>query len=213
MRTMARIEHDARFRALVHERLAGFEPRTIADDALARAAVAVALVANDDGDASFILTRRPLSLRRHAGQWALPGGRADDGESVTDAALREVREEVGLEIEPGAVAGRLDDFQTRSGFVITPIVVWGPDQPELTPDPAEVHAAHIVPLALLDAPDVPRITEGSTRERPLICFPIPALDTTVWAPTAAMLYQAREILLHGRDTRVAHFEQPRWAWK
>ena len=209
------IELDDGFRQRVHERMESFEPREIVDDKLVRAAVAVTLVRNDEGDASFILTRRPLTLRRHAGQWALPGGRRDTGESVTEAALREVKEEVGLELDRDGVVGQLDDFQTRSGFVITPVVVWGPDQPELTPDPVEVHAAHIVPLEVLDAPGVPRISisEGQTSDRPLMCFPIPLLSTTVWAPTAAMLYQTREVLLHGRSTRVAHFEQPRFAWK
>ena len=213
--SIMRIAFDDDFRQRVHERMESFERREIVDHDLLRAAVAVVLVSNEDGDASFILTRRPLTLRRHAGQWALPGGRTDEGESVTEAALREVKEEVGLELDRDGVVGHLDDFQTRSGFVITPVVVWGPDQPELTPDPVEVQAAHIVPLEVLDAPGVPRvsISEGQTSDRPLLCFPIPLLSTTVWAPTAAMLYQTREVLLHGRSTRVAHFEQPRFAWK
>lgn len=81
------MELDDGFRQRVHERMESFEPREIVDDKLVRAAVAVTLVRNDEGEASFILTRRPLTLRRHAGQWALPGGRTDAGESVTEAAL------------------------------------------------------------------------------------------------------------------------------
>lgn len=207
---MDRFPYDAELLQRVRDHLAGFERLAIVDDTLVRAAVAVTVVGGGDGEASFILTRRPLTLKRHAGQWALPGGRADAGESAGDAALRELEEEVGLTLASEDILGRLDDFRTRSGFVITPVVVWGPARPELDPDPNEVHAAHVVPLAALDAPGVPTIQEGS---RPLISFPIPVLGTTVWAPTAAMLYQTREVLLHGRPTRVAHFEQPRWAWK
>lgn len=210
---MAGIRYGEDFRQSVREHLEAFERRSMAIDGLSRAAVAITLVGNDDGDAAFILTRRPSTLRRHAGQWALPGGRADDGETVTEAALREVQEEVGLELDANDVVGLLDDFRTRSGFVITPIVVWGPGRPALEPDPAEVDAAHVVPLEALDAPGVPEIKQAEPGKRPLICFPIPLLGTTVWAPTAAMLYQAREVLLHGRATRVAHFEQPRWAWQ
>ena len=210
---MERILLDDKFRRRVHEHVEGFERRPIADDELVRAAVAVTLVANDDGEAAFIITQRPFTLRRHPGQWALPGGRADEGESITETALREVDEEVGLELDADGVVGLLDDFQTRSGFIITPVVVWGPEQPELHPDPTEVYAAHVVPLADLDAPGVPKISESKPGDRPLIYFPMPFLGTTIWAPTAAVLYQAREVLLHGRATRVAHFEQPRWAWQ
>ncbi|GMR22285.1 MAG: CoA pyrophosphatase [Acidobacteriota bacterium] len=208
-----RIELDDDFRERVHERVKRFERRDIVDDELVRAAVAVTIVGNDDGDAAFIITQRPLTLRRHAGQWALPGGRADEGETITETALREVQEEVGLELDAEGVVGLLDDFQTRSGFIITPVVVWGPERPELHPDPTEVYAAHVVPLAALDAPGVPIIAPSKPGERPLIYFPMPLLGTTIWAPTAAMLFQTREVLLHGRATRVAHFEQPRWAWQ
>jgi 8-oxo-dGTP pyrophosphatase MutT (NUDIX family) len=185
----------------------------VGDDELVRAAVAVILVGNDDGDAAFIITQRPFTLRQHAGQWALPGGRADEDETITETALREVQEEIGLELDAEGVVGLLDDFQTRSGFIITPVVVWGPAQPELNPDPTEVYAVHVVPLADLDAPGVPKIAQSKPDERPLIYFPMPTLGTTIWAPTAAMLYQAREVVLHGRATRVSHFEQPRWAWQ
>ena len=213
MESMERFRLDDAFRQQVKERVEAFERRPIEKEGPVRAAVAMTLVANDTGEASFVLTRRPLSLRRHPGQWALPGGRTNDGESAIEAAIREVQEEVGLELDRESVVGLLDDFQTRSGFVITPVVIWGPDQPELSPDPDEVHAAHIVPLAVLDRPEVPRIEAGDKPEHPLICIPVPSLGTTIWAPTAALLYQMREVLLYGRKTRVAHFEQPRFAWR
>src|SRR5215210_581651 len=90
------------------------------------------------GGAAFLLCRRAARMNRHPGQWALPGGKIDLGESVESAALRELEEELGLRVDPSEVLGRLDDYGTRSGFVITPVVVWGGEDIELVPDPAEV---------------------------------------------------------------------------
>lgn len=75
--------------------------------------------------AAFILTIRTAKLKNHAGQRAFPGGRIDPGESPERAALRELQEEVGIALPPENILGRLDDYATRSGFVITPVVVWG----------------------------------------------------------------------------------------
>ena len=210
---MAGLPFDDHFRERVSEHLDRFDRRAIAPDALTRAAVAIALVGDSVGEASFILTRRPPNLRRHAGQWALPGGRCDDGESPIDAARRELEEEVGVSLDHESAVGRLDDFKTRSGFLITPVVFFGPSEPELRPDPTEVHAAYVVPLKVLEAPDVPTIRESATSAQPLISITVESLGTTIWAPTAALLFQTREVVVHGRSTRVAHFEQPRFAWK
>jgi hypothetical protein len=109
------------------------------------------------------------------------------------------------------VLGLLDDYPTRSGFVITPVVVWAAVAPALAPNPAEVASIHRVPLADLDGPDVPRLVSIPESERPVIQVPI--LSTLVHAPTAAVIYQLREVVVHGRPTRVAHFEQPTWAWR
>jgi 8-oxo-dGTP pyrophosphatase MutT (NUDIX family) len=189
-----------------------FTRRRVSEDRLTPAAVALTLVGTSSGEAAFIITRRPGRLRRHGGQWAIPGGRADHGERPEETARREVEEEIGLKLTRRDVLGQLDDFPTRSGFVITPVVLWGPAQPVLRADPSEVASVHLVPLRELDAPGLPLITPSDTG-RPLISFAFETLGTTVWAPTAAMLYQMREVVLHGRSTRVAHFEQPRFAWR
>ncbi len=176
------------------------------------AAVALTLVRGDDGDdACFLLTRRAPRLRAHAGQWALPGGRLDRGESAAAAALRELREEVGLTVGDDDVLGYLDDYATRSGYVITPVVVWGGESAALAPNPIEVAAVYRVPLAILEAPEVPRVHYIPESERPVIA--IPMMGTHVHAPTAAIVYQLREVAVHGRGTRVAHFEQPVFAWR
>jgi len=203
-----RLDDDFRARARAH--LDGFGRRAATLEGRRAAAVALVLAADEAGRACFLITRRAPTLRAHAGQWALPGGRIDRGETPVDAALRELHEELGASCAPEAVLGVLDDYPTRSGFVITPVVVWGGAGLSLVPNPAEVSAAYTVPLDDLEGPDVPRLISIPESERPVIQLPI--LSTLVHAPTAAVVYQLREVVVHGRDTRVDHFEQPVWAW-
>ena len=179
---------------------------------LKRAAVAIVLVEADvaaDGTA-FVLTRRASSLRSHRGQWALPGGRCDVGETQVEAALRELHEELGLELSPAAVLGRLDDYPTRSGYLITPVVVWAENGGAIAPNPQEVASVHRIGLdniELAEAFDFVAIPE-STRRVIRLHFE----GRLIHAPTAAMIYQFREVLA-GRATRVADLEQPVFAWK
>lgn len=189
-------------RARLLENLARFKPNLIAEHELRAAAVGIVLLANEGGEACLVLTRRPGTLRRHAGQWALPGGRLEGSETVDEAALREIHEEIGLEFGLDAVLGRLDDFETRSGHLVSPIVVWGRREAKPVANPEEVDAVFTVPLDELE----------HVRLRPMLHFAMPSLPTTVHAPTAAFLYQFREVALHGREVRVADVEQPRFAW-
>lgn len=191
--------------------LATFERRAVAADGRKPAAVAVVLLADERGRACFLLTRRAAGLRAHAEQWALPGGRIDEGESPERAALRETEEEVGLARSEESVLGLLDDYPTRSGFVITPVVVWGGSDPRLVANPAEVSRIYRVPLVDLEQPGVPGVITIPESRRPVIELPL--LSTQIYAPTAAILYQMREVVIHGRPTRVDYFEQPVWAWQ
>lgn len=191
--------------------LDAFERRPIPLDGRRAAAVALVLLPDAEGRACFLLTRRAATLRTHAQQWALPGGRLDDGERPERAALRELAEEVGLALGEESVLGLLDDYPTRSGFVITPVVVWAARAGELIPNPSEVASVHRVRLADLDQPGIPRMIAIPESDRPVI--QIPLLSTLVHAPTAAVLYQLREVVVHGRPTRVAHLDQPVWAWQ
>ena len=202
------LDEALRSRARAH--LDRFERRACAVDGRCAAAVALVLLADARGEAGLLLTRRAAGLRQHARQWALPGGRVDPGESAVDGALRELAEEVGLTLAADAVLGLLDDYPTRSGFVITPVVVWGGAAATLRPNPAEVASVHHVPLRDLEHPDIPKLVTIPESERPVIQRPI--LSTLVHAPTAAVVYQLREVVVHGRSTRVDHFEQPVWAW-
>lgn len=160
---------------------------------------------------ALILTFRTSRLRKHAGQWALPGGRIEPGETPEETALRELSEEVGLILGPGEILGRLDDFATRSGYTITPIVFWGGNAPGLYPNPQEVESIHRIPIAELMRPDAPIIEDSGNPERPLLMMPVGS--SWIAAPTAAMMYQFREVAIQGHTTRVAHFEQPSFAWR
>jgi 8-oxo-dGTP pyrophosphatase MutT (NUDIX family) len=168
-------------------------------------------VAGTAGGAAVLLTRRSARLRAHAGQWALPGGRVDHGEEPVAAALRELHEELGLELDRAALLGRLDDYPTRSGYVISPFVFWGGSDPQLTLDLREVMSVHRVGLHELCRPDSPRFVRIPESERPVIQLPIGT--DLIHAPTAAVLYQFRAVAYEGRAERVDHLEQPVFAWR
>jgi 8-oxo-dGTP pyrophosphatase MutT (NUDIX family) len=163
------------------------------------------------GGASFLLCRRAAKLRRHAGQWALPGGRLDAGETPVQAAVREVGEELGLSLGSEDVLGWLDDYPTRSGFVITPLVLWGPADPVLAPAPDEVLAVYRIGLrALLDSK--PRFLTIPESDQPILQLPLG--NDMIHAPTAAILYQFRQVALRGQlDERVHHIGEPVFAWR
>jgi len=163
------------------------------------------------GGASFLLCRRAIGMRRHAGQWALPGGRLDEGESALDAAFRELDEELGLRLGPEHVVGWLDDYSTRSGFVISPVVLWGDGDPDLKPDPDEVYAVYRIGLhALRDSE--PRFIDIPESDKPVLQIPLG--NDFIHAPTGAILLQFREVALLGRPgERVDHVEEPTFAWR
>ncbi len=165
----------------------------------------------EPGAAALVLTRRSERLHRHAGQWALPGGRIDQGETPEEAALRELQEEVGIHLSEDAVLGRLDDFTTRSGFTITPVVIWGKKNPELTPNLAEVESIHRIPLTEFMRDDAPILESIPESTNPVLLMPVG--QGWIATPTGAIIYQFREVALAGRLQRVAHFEQPYFAWQ
>ncbi len=209
---MARSFDDATRRNIA-ELCAAF-PRTQPDQAapaLKRAAVAIALTESDaGGDTTFLLTRRAASLRSHSAQWALPGGRCDPGETQAEAALREVHEELGLELGARDVLGLLDDYPTRSGYLMTPVVVWVTGRAAILPNPAEVASVHRIALEEIEREDAFSFTTIPESTRRVIRFRLAGQH--IHAPTAALIYQFREVLA-GRATRIAELEQPVFAWK
>ena len=200
---MSQLERDVAAQRVSSFAHRGVEPT----EGVRRAAVAV-IVAEIDGVRGIWLTRRPTRLRDHPGQFALPGGRLEAGEDAVDAALRETEEEIGVHLGPDAVLGLLDDYLTRSGYVMTPVVCWAGAGHVPTPSADEVAHLYFIPLSDLTVdPIFLRIPES---DRPVIQLPL--LGHRIHAPTAAVLYQFAEVVLAGRDTRVDQLEQPVFAW-
>ncbi len=216
---------DSAWRDEVQQRLLTFEVQTLPADGRRHAAVALALTEAGPGPnlaglpqhaewqhaPALLLTRRAANLRSHAGQWALPGGRIDAGETPEQAALRELAEEVGLQLDPSAVMGRLDDYATRSGYLITPVLVWAGAARVLQPNADEVASVHRIPVQELLRPDAPLLNTVAGAEHPVLRMPVG--EGWIAAPTAAFLYQFREWCLLGQGTRVVDFDQPVFAWR
>jgi 8-oxo-dGTP pyrophosphatase MutT (NUDIX family) len=175
-----------------------------------RAAVAVVVLSDPARGPGVLLTRRTSRLRDHPGQFALPGGSVDPGEDTVTAARRELDEELGLALGEDRVVGRLDDYATRSGFVMTPVVMTV-DAPldSLTPSPDEVAQVFHVTLGELDVE--PYYLDIPESDRPVVQLPI--VGHRVHAPTAAVLLQFCEVALRDRPTRVDGLEQPVFAWR
>jgi mutator protein MutT len=219
------MQRDDALRRQVGDRLAAWPLHAPDEAGLKRAAVALAIADEGPGSAlwglqksghwstqaALILTRRAKSLRGHAGQWALPGGRIDEGETPEQTALRELHEEVGLQLGEADILGRLDTFITRSGYAMTPVVVWAGEARQLVPNPAEVASIHRIRITEFLRADAPILEPLEGSEHPVLKMPVG--DNWIAAPTAALLYQFREVCVLGRATRVAHYEQPRFAWK
>ncbi len=220
-----RLKCDDALRRQIRERLKAFTHRNHNESQLRQAAVAITVVGVDESsygdeislyrvdeaDAAVILTRRSPFLKHHAGQWALPGGRLEKGEAPEDTALRELHEEVGLSLARDRILGRLDDFTTRSGFVMTPIVFWGGPEVNLIPDPREVRSVHRIPIKELLRPDAPILEDQPAHPHPILYMPVG--NNWIASPTAALLYQFREVAILGKSTRVDHYDQPRFAWR
>ena len=214
------ISYDDSLRAAISANLDAHERRAQPLDGRRHAAVAVVLVDSDlehdrgtvgaAGGAAFFLCQRALRMSRHAGQWALPGGRIDPGETTLEAALRELDEKLGVRLEPASVVGWLDDYPTRSGYVITPVVLWGEANPALKPARDEVLAVYRVGLrALVDA--VPRFIAIPESDLPVLQLPLG--DQLIYAPTGAVLLQLRQVGLLGQiGERVDEIGEPVFAW-
>jgi len=193
-------------RGRIAANLAGFDRRALDPTGLRRAAVAI-LLSPLDSQTTYVLTRRALTLRRGAGNYALPGGNFEAGEDAVAAAIRETAEELGVQTRPDQALGLLDDFLTLGGHVVTPVVLWSQAPLILAPDPVEVHEAWRLPISDLDHPDSPR-SEINPNGAPIL--KMFARGQWINPPTAAILYQFREVALHGRPTRVIDIGQPSW---
>jgi len=218
---MGDCDYKDQLRDLIRTRLARFDVIRREDvGELKRASVAIVILPVDRSgtgseppEAAFLLTARAARLNAHANQLALPGGRVDVGETSEQTALRELQEELAIALSPGEIIGRLDDYPTRSGYLISPFVLWAPPGTVAVPNEAEVRKVFRIPLAELRHHDSPEVFSIEESDRPVIRLRLPTLNGHVNAPTAALLYQFREVALEDRPTRVEHFDQPAWAWR
>lgn len=163
------------------------------------AAVLIGLIDRRD-EVTVLLTRRTDHLLHHPGQISFPGGRRDAGDdSLIETALREAREEVGLNSRHVEIVGQLPLYQTITGFMITPVVGYLAEPPSLSLDPFEVAEVFEVPLSfVLD----PTNHQRHSREIRGVCryyYVLPYRDYFIWGATAAMLVELARRLQPLRD--------------
>lgn len=152
-------------------------------------------------------------MRKHAGQFALPGGKVDEGESVEQAALRELDEELGITVSEQNILGALDDYPTRSGFCITPVVVWVGLDATIKPNADEVAKVFLIPLEELQRDNLVNLEAGEVLEHPVFSINLPTIGHQVYAPTAAIIYQFYQSAIKGNESRVAFYDEPKFAWR
>jgi 8-oxo-dGTP pyrophosphatase MutT (NUDIX family) len=151
------------------------------------AAVLVPLVSRTDG-LSVLLTERSADLLDHAGQISFPGGRVEPADvDAGAAALRETEEEIGLPRNRVTLLGRLSDYETVTGFCVTPVVGWVEPPFPLNPDPVEVADVFEVPLSFLLDPTNQQRHFRMLGEIRRDYFAIPYRERYIWGATAAML--------------------------
>ena len=210
MKPLDNLSFTARTREQISSNICSFKDTRQDQKGLRRAAVTLTIF-NHQGEAAVIITQRAKNLRDHGGQWALPGGRIDEGENSVQAALRELREEVNLTLNETHVLGKLDDYVTRSGYIVTPVVLWSDvTGSALTPNPEEVDSIHPFTFSELSRADSPHLEYIPESDRQVLSMNFG--DMLIYAPTAAMLYQFREVAILGKNTPVLHYDQPVFAW-
>ncbi|MAU40701.1 MAG: CoA pyrophosphatase [Kordiimonas sp.] len=167
-------------------------PRT--DLPLKPAAVLVPLVERQAG-LTVLLTQRASHLNKHAGQISFPGGRSDaQDRNAMETALRETKEEIGIERQLIDIAGAMDDYETVTGFTVTPVIGFVQPTFELEIDRNEVDDAFEVPLDFLMDPGnhqlQSRIHKGHERH----FYAVPYENRYIWGATAAMLVRFSQLI-------------------
>jgi 8-oxo-dGTP pyrophosphatase MutT (NUDIX family) len=149
---------------------------------------AVLIAVTDRPEPGVLLTHRPETMRAHPGQVAFPGGKLDPGEDAVAAALRETREELGIEAGDVRVIGASDRFVTGSGFDVTPVLALIPPDLPIRPDPREVSGWFEAPLRFIldEANHVHKIGEFRGRERPYL--EIDWQGHRIWGVTASIIH-------------------------
>ncbi len=162
------------------------DPQLPDSETITPAAVLVAVV--DRPEPTVILTVRPETMRRHAGQIAFPGGRIDPGDDgPIAAALREAEEEIALPRSAVEVIGIADRYRTITGFEVTPVVGVVPPGLPLEPHPGEVADVFEAPLYYLLRPEHQLVRTAMWRGRERSYYEIDYEGRRIWGATAAMI--------------------------
>ncbi len=173
----------------------GWDPGCVPDDA--RPGAVLVLVYPRDERPHVVLTLRDPRLPKHAGQVSLPGGAAEPGEGLTAAALRETREEIGVDPERVRLLGSLSRLHVPvSGFALHPFVGVCRETPRLVPEPGEV--ARILEVGVDELMD-PRTVSVEERARGDQVYQVPILHVAgekVWGATAMILAEFLVLLGH-----------------
>ena len=143
----------------------------------------------------ILLTKRTAHLAKHAGQVSFPGGRIDPEDADAEAAaLREAREEIGLDPARVELVGRMSDYVTGTGYRITPVLGLVSSGLDLTPSPQEVEQVFELPMAVLLDPEAPRKRRAHYRGRWRDFWVWPHPDHYIWGATAAILVHLAHLL-------------------
>ncbi len=161
-----------------------------------RSAVLIILVPGPDRKPSVVLTLRSKALQHHSGQISFPGGMAETDETPEETALREAREEIGLNTSNVSILGRLTELYVfASKSIVTPVVAWMPETPKLTPNDGEVEEILLIPLEELISGKHIAVERwnfhGSVAEVPF--WKIHA--TPLWGATAMILSELLDVLI------------------
>lgn len=171
---------------LLRDELARHCAATIEPGGLRRAAVLICMIWMK-GEWHLLFSQRSMDLPVHSGQMSFPGGALESGETAEDAAKRETEEEVGIPRDRIEVIGRLDDVETRSGYIVSPLVGTAPAGSEYILQPSEVVEVFEIPMSALfreDRPEV-RYVKWKDRRYPVYSFRWESID--IWGLTAYML--------------------------
>lgn len=178
----------------IGDRLVCYERRIITSASLKKSAVLIPIVRSEQG-LELLFTKRTDSVEHHKGQVSFPGGAVDEGDAtLVETALRETSEEIGLDRSAVSVLGAMDDLQTPSGFIVTPIVGYVYQLPPLRMNVEEVAEVILIPLEkFLDS----SLRHSEFRERNGVKIEVFFYDVwrePVWGATAFFVKRLVEVL-------------------
>ena len=156
---------------------------------------AVLLLVVNHPEPTVVFTQRTAHLADHAGQISFPGGRMEEGdEGPAQTALREAREEVGVDPALVEILGELPDYHTSTGYRVRPVVGWAEPPLSYAPDPYEVADVFEVPLHFLLEPANHRYESAFYKGRLRHYWAMPWEGRFIWGATAGMLVTFQRIV-------------------